>query len=83
MIEDNFIRLNQDFYLDNNDIGKIISVIIDGGYYNKPNKYENCLLVELFSEDGLRPSEITILCNGKLQTVKMYKLSDIQIKYLS
>ena len=28
-----FIRLNQDFYLDRNDIGKIISVIIDYDYY--------------------------------------------------
>ena len=34
-----FIRLNQDFYLDKSDIGKIISVIIDYDYYYTKKKY--------------------------------------------
>ena len=78
-----FIRLNQDFYLDKSDIGKIISVIVDYGYYNKPKKYENCLLIELFYTNGLRPNEMTILCNGKVKSLKIENLKDVQIKYLS
>ena len=70
-INQDFIRLNQDFYLDNSDIGKIISVIIDWRYYNKPKKYENCLLLKLFSENGLRPSAMSIFWNGKIKTIKI------------
>jgi len=82
-INQDFIRLNQDFYLDNSDLGKMISVIIDYSYYNKPKKYENCLLVGLSYKDGLRPSRMTIFWNGKLENITIYKITDIQVKYLS
>ena len=82
-INKDFIRLNQDFYLDRSDIGKMISVIIDYSYYNKPKKYENCLLIGLSFKDGLRPSEMTIFWNGKVENIIIYKIIDVQIKYLS
>ena len=82
-INQDFIRSNQDFYLDNSDLGKMISVIIDYSYYNKPKKYENCLLVGLSYKDGLRPSRMTIFWNGKLENITIYKITDIQVKYLS
>jgi len=82
-INSDFIRLNQDFYLDKNDIGKMISVIIDYSYYNKPKKYENCLLIGLSLKDGLRPRGMTILCNGKVENITIHKIIDIQVKYLS
>jgi len=78
-----FIRLNQDFYLDKSDIGKIISVIIDYDYYYTKKKYENCLLIDLTLKDGLRPNKMTILCNGKLKNILINNLNNIQIKYLS
>lgn len=82
-LNNNFIRLNQDFFLDKSDIGKIISVIVDHGYYNKPKKYENCLLIELFYTNGLRPNEMTILYNNKVKSLKIENLKDIQVKFLS
>ena len=78
-----FIRLNQDFYLDRSDIGKIISVIIDYDYYYTKKEYENCLLVDLFFKDNIRPSQMTILWNGIIVNVVINKLNDIQVKYLS
>ena len=78
-----FIRLNQDFYLDKSDIGKIISVIIDYDYYYTKKKYENCLLIDLTFKDGLRPNKMTILCNGKLKNILINRLNDVQVKYLS
>ena len=72
-INSDFIRLNQDFYLDKSDIGKMISVIIDYSYYNKPKKYENCLLIGLSYKDGLRPNGMTIFWNGKVENIVIYK----------
>tara|TARA_B100000035_G_C20876333_1_gene498545 strand:- start:243 stop:500 length:258 start_codon:yes stop_codon:yes gene_type:complete len=82
-LNDGFIRLNQDFFLDANDIGKIISVIVQYGYYNMSSKYENCLLIELLTKDSLRPNAMTILWNGKLKYVSINNLNDIQVKFLS
>ena len=82
-IDQDFIRLSQDFYLDKSDIGKMISVIIDYSYYNKSKKYENCLLLGLSHKDGLRPSGMTIFWNGKVENIIIYKIIDIQVKYLS
>ena len=78
-----FIRLNQDFYLDKSDIGKIISVIIDYDYYYTTKEYEYCLLIDLTFKDGLRPNKITILYNGKVENISISKLNDVQVKYLS
>ena len=82
-IDQDFIRLNQDFYLDKSDIGKVISVIIDYSYYNKQKKYENCLLIGLSYKEGLRPSGMTIFWNSKVENIIIYKIIDIQVKYLS
>ena len=82
-LNNDFIRLNQDFYLDKNDIGKIISVIVQYGYYNMSSTYENCLLVDLFSKDGLRPDRMTIFWNGKIKNIAINNLNDIQVKFLS
>ena len=78
-----FIRLNQDFYLDKNDIGSMISVKVDYGYYNMTSTYENCLLIDLFSKNGLRPNIITIFWNGKIKRISTDKLNKIQVKFLS
>lgn len=80
--KNDFIRLNQDFYLDKNDIGNLISVIINFYYYNI-KEYENCLLVDLSYNDSIRPSSMTLFCNGKIETISIKKLSDIQIKFIS
>ena len=45
--------------------------------------YENCLLVDLFSKDGLRPDRMTIFWNGKIKNIAINNLNDIQIKFLS
>lgn len=78
-----FIRLNQDFYLDKNDIGSILSVKVNYGYYNMTNTYENCLLVDIFSKDGLKPNTMTIFWNGKIKKIVIDKLNKIQVKFLS
>jgi hypothetical protein len=82
-IDQDYIRLSQDFYLDKSDIGKMISVIINYSYHNKPKKYKNCLLLGLSHKDGLRPSGMTIFWNGKVENIAIYKIIDIQVKYLS
>lgn len=82
-LNNDFIRLNQDFYLDKDDIGEIISVIVDYGYYNMARTYENCLLVELFYKNDIRPSSINILWNGRIKNIKISSLNEIQIKFLS
>ena len=44
---DDYVRMNQNLCLDKSDLGKLISVIIENRYYNKPEVYENGLLVKL------------------------------------
>ena len=80
--ENDYIRLNQDFYLDSSNIGNLISVIVDVDYYNT-KEYKNCLLVNLFFKNNLRPNKMTVLYNGKLENISINKLSNIQIKFIN
>jgi hypothetical protein len=83
MIEENFIRLGQDFYLDKDDIGSVISVIIEYDYYNTLSRFDNCLLVGLFNIDGVRAKGITVFYEGKLKYIKLSKLKNIKIKFIT
>ena len=83
-IEEEFIRLNQDFFPDENDLGRLISVIVDYDYYNVSNKYEYCLLIELITlNNKLRPRGMTILFEGKIKKIALEKLNSVKIKFFN
>lgn len=83
MLEENFIRLGQDFYLDQDDIGSVISVIIEYDYYNTLSRFDNCLLVGLFNIDGVRPKGITVFYDGKIKYITLGKLKNVKIKFIT
>lgn len=78
-----FIRLSQDYYLDDNDIGSLISVIVEYDYYNMLNRYDECLLISLYKPNGVRPKGITVLHKGLLKNIAFNKLKNIKIKFIS
>lgn len=83
MKESNFIRLGQDFYLDQDDVGNVISVIIEYDYYNTLSRFDNCLLVGLFNIDGVRPKGITVFYDGKIKNITLGKLKNVKLKFIT
>lgn len=80
---DDYVRMNQNLYLDKSDLGKLISVIIENRYYNKPEVYENCLLVKLLFKDNLRPKEMTLFYEGQLKKIKIDRLNTFLVKFIN
>lgn len=78
-----FIRLGQDYFLDENDIGNIISVIIEYDYYNTLKIYHNCLLLDLLNKKGIRSLGIVVLYQGKIEKINFGKLNNILVKFIS
>lgn len=78
-----FIRLGQDFYLDQDDIGNVISVIIEYDYYNTLSRFDNCLLLGLFNIDGFRPKGMTVFYEGKVKYITLSKLKNVKVKFIT
>ena len=78
-----FIRLGQDYFLDENDIGNIISVIIEYDYYNTLKIYRNCLLIDLINKKGIRFLGIVVLYQGKIEKINFGKLNNILVKFIT
>jgi hypothetical protein len=78
-----FIRLGQDYFLDESDIGNIISVIIEYDYYNTLKIYHNCLLIDLINKKGIRARGIIVLYQGKIEKINFGKLKNILVKFIT
>jgi hypothetical protein len=78
-----FIRLSRDYYLDDDDIGSLISVIVEYDRYNMLSRYDDCLLIDLYRPDGIRPKGMIVLHNGNVRNIKFKTLKNIKIKFIS
>lgn len=81
--ENKFIRLNNDYYLDDDDIGSLISVIIEYDHYNMLSRYDDCLLVGLEKPNGIRPKSMTILFGNTIKSISLTARKNIKIKFLN
>ena len=83
-----YYKINNEYYLDKNDVGKLITIKnnnFTSAYHSMTNKYENCLLISLIhsANDKIRPSAINLLNqNGNIIKVSFYEPNQIEVKFL-
>lgn len=87
-----FVRLNQNYFLSNEDIGSLICVKMLNHYYNEIEEYQNSIILEfkynknnLQNKHNIRPTHMLILTEkGIKKFIRLdYSKSDIEIKFLS
>lgn len=83
-----YYKINNEYYLDKSDIGKLITVKFNHSsnyiLFHK-NKYENCMIIGMYysEKDKIRPSFAHLLNqDGKLTRISFYKANQIEIKFL-
>ena len=57
-----YLRINQDYFLNNRDIGSLICVKSKNFYYNSLEEYENCIILELkYNLNYKKPTHMILL----------------------
>ena len=80
-----YIKINHNYFLDDEDIGSLISVKLMNYYYNIKEEIKYSLILSFKYEKSVRPTHMTILkpdCSRK--TIRLdYSSLDIEVKVLS
>ena len=80
-----YIKINHNYFLDDEDIGSLISVKLMNYYYNIEEEIKYSLILSFKYEKSVRPTHMTILkhdCSRK--TIRLdYNRLDIEVKVLS
>ncbi len=80
-----YIKINYNYFLDDEDVGSLISVKVMNYYYNVKEEIKNSLILSFKYENNVRPTHMTILkpdCSTKIIRLD-YSSLDIEIKVLS
>tara|TARA_Y100001970_G_C14248759_1_gene870228 strand:- start:1942 stop:2214 length:273 start_codon:yes stop_codon:yes gene_type:complete len=81
-----YLRINQDYFLNNRDIGSLICVKSKNFYYNSLEEYENCIILELkYNLNYKKPTHMILLTSiGTERFVRLdYDKIIVEIKFLS
>ena len=81
-----YLRINQDYFLNNRDIGSLICVKSKNFYYNSLEEYENCIILELkYNLNYKKPTHMILLTPiGTERFVRLdYDKIIVEIKFLS
>ena len=81
-----YLRINQDYFLNNRDIGSLICVKFVDVYYNSLEEYENCIILELkYNLNYKKPTHMILLTSiGTERFVRLdYDKIIVEIKFLS
>ena len=80
-----YIKINYNYFLDDEDIGSLISVKVMNYYYNIKEEIKYALILSFKYRNNVRPTHMIILkpdCSTK--TIRLdYNSLDIEIKVLS
>lgn len=80
-----FYKINNNFFLDEEDIGKLVCVRIHQHYYNCIDVYDNSLIINFtYKTSNIRPNTIVLLKDtGSILFLKLNYDSKIEIKFLT
>lgn len=80
-----FFKINDSFFLDEEDIGNLVCVKIHEYYYNSIDVYDNCLVIDtIYTDNNIRPSQIVFLKeSGFVLKLNMNYNSSVEVKNLS
>jgi hypothetical protein len=80
-----FFKINNSFFLDEEDIGNLVCVKIQQHYYNSIDVYDNCLVIDaIYTDSNIRPSQIVFLKeSGFILKLNMNYNASIEVKNLS
>ena len=81
-----YLRINQDYFLNNRDIGSLICVKSKNFYYNSLEEYENCIILEFkYNLNYKKPTHMILLTSiGTERFVRLdYDKIIVEIKFLS
>ncbi len=77
-----FFKINNSFFLDEEDIGNLVCVKINQNYYNSIDVYDNCLVIDaIYTDSNIRPSQIVFLKeSGFILKLNMNYNSSIEVQ---
>ena len=80
-----YIKINYNYFLDDEDIGSLISVKLMNYYYSVKEEIEYSLILTFKYKNTVRPTHMTILKpSGITKTIRLdYNNLDVEIKILS
>ena len=80
-----YIKINHNYFLDDEDIGSLISVKLMNYYYNIKEEINYSLILSFKYEKSVRPTHMIILKpDCSMKTIRLdYNSLDIEIKVLS
>lgn len=80
-----YYKINHEYYLDKNDIGKLVTVKRNSNYKFLLNEHENCVILSLTYSDSdkIRPKSVKLLDQkGKVIEIYFYKNNQIEVEFL-
>ena len=80
-----YIKINYNYFLDDEDIGSLVSVKLMNYYYSIKEEIECSLILSFKYRNNVRPTHMTILKpNGSKKTIRLdYVSLDVEVKVLS
>lgn len=85
-----FYKINYEFYLDKNDIGKLVCVKLFEYYNNSHVEYDNSVILDLTYQNKHKkkrqnktPIGVTILCENKKININLThnNYNDVKVKF--
>ena len=80
-----YYKINNEYYLDKNDIGKLVTVKRNSNYSFLTSNHENCVILSLSysNSDRIRPKSMKLLDqSGKIIKIYFARSNKIEIKFL-
>ena len=81
-----YLKINQDYFLNDRDIGSLVCVKSKNFYYNSLEEYKNCIILELkYNLNYKKPTHVILLTSiGTERFVRLdYDKIAVEIKFLS
>ena len=86
-----YVKLNQNYYLSNEDVGSLVCVKVLNNYYNEFKEYQNSIILKFEydknkkSKHDIRPTIMSILTEvGDKKLIRLeYSRTEVHVKFLS
>ena len=82
-----YLKINQDYFLNDKDIGSLVCVKSHNFYYNSLEEYENCIILQFkYNKNYKKPTHVVLLTStGTERFVRLDydKIITVEIKFLS
>jgi hypothetical protein len=77
-------KINDNFFLDENDVGKLVCIKIKFKYSKNVITYDNCIIIGCtYKKSNIRPDEVFVLKDsGSIQSLNLNYNSKIEIKFV-